>query len=99
MLLPIRKQPVRLVTLLDRWVAVIGGTVLWASMALGLLSDDSASEKYLTTSEVAELLRLPTRTLYAWRYRGFGPPAARVGKRLLYRREAVQKWVRDRESQ
>jgi excisionase family DNA binding protein len=54
---------------------------------------------YMTTDEVAQLLRVPTKTLYAWRYKGYGPPAARVGRHLLYRRHAVLKWVGERERQ
>jgi hypothetical protein len=51
--------------------------------------------KYLIAEEVAELLRTPLGTLYSWRSRAvpFGPPASRVGKRLLYDREQVIAWV------
>lgn len=48
---------------------------------------------YLRTDEAAELIRTPVGTLYAWRNKGVGPPARRVGKRLLYRRDEVIAWV------
>ncbi len=38
---------------------------------------------WLTTPEVAERLRTSTRTIYDWRVAGGGPPAHRVGRRLL----------------
>jgi excisionase family DNA binding protein len=52
---------------------------------------------WMTPVEVAELLRIPVATLYGWRYRGEGPPAARVGRHLRYRRAGVDAWMRERE--
>lgn len=51
---------------------------------------------YLTAQETANLLRLPVRTLYAWRARRprFGPPATKVGKHLRYRSDHVEDWLR-----
>lgn len=43
--------------------------------------------------EVADLIRTPKATLYAWRATDTGPPAHKVGKRLLYRRDEVIAWV------
>jgi excisionase family DNA binding protein len=48
------------------------------------------------TEEVADYLRTPVQTLYQWRHSGKGPPAHRVGKRLLYRREDVLAWLAER---
>lgn len=36
--------------------------------------------KPLTPEEVSDHLRIPVDTLYAWRYRGVGPPALRIGR-------------------
>jgi excisionase family DNA binding protein len=47
----------------------------------------------MTPSQVAEYLSVPVATLYAWRHRGGGPPAIRVGKHLRYRREDVERWL------
>ena len=51
--------------------------------------------EYLLADEAADLMRVPVATLYAWRHRRTGPPARRVGKRLLYRRDELIAWVED----
>lgn len=48
---------------------------------------------YLTTGETADLMRTKPATLAYWRHRGEGPPFARVGKRVLYRRADVLAWL------
>lgn len=48
---------------------------------------------FMTIDEVAELLKMPKRTLYQWRHRGLGPPAVIIGRRLVYRRSAVYAWI------
>lgn len=48
---------------------------------------------YLTVHEVAELLRTPVSTVYQWSYRGDGPPARKVGRRLLFKRDEVIEWA------
>lgn len=52
------------------------------------------SVEYLTLSEAAQLLRTPTKTLYAWRHQRCGPPSYKIGRRVLYRRDELNKWVR-----
>lgn len=47
----------------------------------------------LTTDELAELLRTTPAGIHSLRYRGEGPPAVRVGRRLLFRAEDVQAWL------
>jgi excisionase family DNA binding protein len=51
---------------------------------------------YMTTAEVAELLRRPTETLRYWRWRGEGPPSFKIGRRVLYSRDDVERWIADR---
>ncbi len=53
---------------------------------------------WMTIQEVADHYRRPVKTLYDWRYRGFGPKAVRVGARLLYKRETVLEWLERQES-
>ena len=53
----------------------------------------TASSQFLTTSEVAELLRTPISSLYSWRTRKVGPPAIKVGRKFLYRRGDVERWL------
>jgi excisionase family DNA binding protein len=47
----------------------------------------------LTPEELSERLRVPVATLYAWRYRGDGPRAVKVGRHLRYRAEDVERWL------
>jgi excisionase family DNA binding protein len=51
---------------------------------------------WLTTSEVAELLRVSVATIHDWRTNKIGPRAYRVGRRLLWRRGEVEEWVLSR---
>jgi excisionase family DNA binding protein len=55
--------------------------------------------EYLTTQEVADLLRLPVATLRAWRHRNVGPPAFRMGKHLRYDLAQVLLWVNQRQEE
>ena len=45
---------------------------------------------------LSEFLDIPERTIYAWRQRGEGPPAYRVGRYLRYRRSEVEAWLNER---
>lgn len=49
--------------------------------------------KMLTVSDLADRLQVPVQTLYAWRHRGEGPRAVRVGRHLRYRIEDVDAWL------
>ncbi|TXS18794.1 MULTISPECIES: helix-turn-helix transcriptional regulator [unclassified Streptomyces] len=44
-------------------------------------------------------LGLSPHTLYVWRHRRQGPPSFRMGPRgrVMYRREAVDAWIREQE--
>ena len=55
--------------------------------------------QYLTAEEVADLLRVPVGTVYAWRHKHKGPPASRVGRHLRYDREAVIRWLKEQEDE
>jgi excisionase family DNA binding protein len=50
-------------------------------------------EPLLSVDQVAEWLGKPKATLYAWRSRGLGPKAIRVGNVLRYRRSEVERWL------
>jgi hypothetical protein len=48
------------------------------------------SVDFLTTADVAAVLRVTPRTVERWRFHGAGPPFVRVGKRTIrYSRAAV----------
>ena len=51
------------------------------------------SSRLLSTDEVARILVVPVSTLYAWRYKGTGPKAYRVGKHLRYRLADILDWL------
>lgn len=50
-----------------------------------------------TTEEAARYLRLQKQTLEAWRLKGIGPVYCKLGRRVLYRREALEKFMTERE--
>ena len=50
-------------------------------------------DQYLTPPETAELVRRPTSTLAYWRHRDEGPPYAKIGRRVVYRRCDVLAWM------
>jgi excisionase family DNA binding protein len=47
----------------------------------------------LSVRDLAEYLRVPIGTLYAWRYRGQGPSGFRVGRHVRYRQIDVDGWI------
>ena len=49
----------------------------------------------MTAQETATILRTTTAALAAHRHRGTGPDFVRAGRRILYRRGAVESWLRD----
>ena len=50
-------------------------------------------DELLTLEELADLTRTSVDALYQVRRRGGGPPALRVGRRLLFRRGDVDSWL------
>lgn len=51
------------------------------------------SQDFLTQSEVAALLRLSPRTLERHRVSGTGPAYVKLGRRVVYSRDAVEAWA------
>jgi hypothetical protein len=50
-------------------------------------------EEFLTKEELAAELRRNPRTLDRWEALGIGPPRTHVGRKILYRRASLQKWL------
>jgi excisionase family DNA binding protein len=50
----------------------------------------------LSPVALAMVLDVPVQTIYAWRSRGGGPPAHRVGRHLRFAPADVQAWLADR---
>jgi excisionase family DNA binding protein len=55
--------------------------------------DRSLPQRYLSPTELADLLGIPVETVYQWRYKRTGPPAFRVGRHLRYDPRAVLGWI------
>lgn len=47
----------------------------------------------LTITEVADELRLTRSTLRRWRHENTGPNSAKIGSRVFYRRDDLERWV------
>jgi len=45
-----------------------------------------------TIEDVSRYLRIPVETLYQWRRKKQGPPAAKMGKHLRYDPAGVRDW-------
>jgi len=54
------------------------------------------TQQLLTTSEVADLLRVPQRSLDQWAYQGSGPAFVRVGRYRRYRPADLEAWLNER---
>lgn len=42
--------------------------------------------------ETAAYLGIPARTIYQWRYRGYGPPGRKVGRYVRFNPADVRAW-------
>ena len=51
--------------------------------------------EFLTTYDVAHLLRTPPETVRYWRHVGKGPKWFKVGRRVLYAAEDVRVFIED----
>jgi excisionase family DNA binding protein len=54
---------------------------------------ERALTQLLTTRELADLLQVPAKTIYTWRYKGQGPPGVVLGRHLRFRPEDVAAWL------
>lgn len=50
-----------------------------------------------TKAQLAQALGVSPRTIDRWHCLGFGPKRAKIQRQILYRREAVETWLRQRE--
>jgi excisionase family DNA binding protein len=51
----------------------------------------------LTIKEAAAHLKVSEETLRKWRAQGAGPPVAKLGRHLRYRKDALDQWVKEQE--
>jgi excisionase family DNA binding protein len=61
-------------------------------------AEPEAGGEFLSPEGLADYLNVPLATVYTWRHKGYGPPAAKIGKHVRYRRAAVDAWVSAQES-
>jgi hypothetical protein len=57
------------------------------------MSNSEILSEFFTKEELAAELRRNPRTLDRWELLGMGPPRTHVGRKVLYRRASVQKWL------
>ena len=62
---------------------------------LGLDLTLQTAPHFLTQHEVAELLRVPERTLEDWRLTHSGPPYLKLGRHVRYDLQDVLTWVKE----
>lgn len=55
-------------------------------------------DDFMTTEEVAAILRAPAATLRYWRHTNKGPRSFRVGRRVLYARADVERFLEEARS-
>ncbi len=55
--------------------------------------DTGTHSQLLTLTEAAARLRTPAATLRYWRHLGIGPDSFRLGRRVMYRQQDVERWV------
>lgn len=48
----------------------------------------------LTTTEVADHVRVPAKSVVGWRSKGTGPVFVRYGRHVRYRWADLQEWIR-----
>ncbi|WP_206489214.1 AlpA family transcriptional regulator [Rhodococcus sp. KRD162] len=57
-----------------------------------------AEDELLTTKQVHERYGLFEATLRYYRHKGIGPASFRLGRRVCYRRSAVEEWISAQEA-
>lgn len=51
----------------------------------------------LTTADVTAESGIAAATLRYWRHAGIGPASFKLGRRVVYRREEVERWIAEQE--
>jgi excisionase family DNA binding protein len=60
-------------------------------------AEQNRDDDLLLLEEVAVLTRQSVSTIRWLRHKGEGPPGFRLGRRLLFRRAAVEEWIAQHE--
>lgn len=62
------------------------------------MSETLTASRFMTTKEVAALIRKKPEAVRQMRRRGTGPKGTRIGRDVLYARTAVEAWLAAREA-
>jgi DNA-binding transcriptional MerR regulator len=54
--------------------------------------------EYMSTQQVAEQTGIPAATLRYWRHADIGPASFTLGRRVVYRRGEVERWIAEQET-
>ena len=60
------------------------------------MTESQGAPVFLTTLEVADILRTTRAAIYVMRQRGQLPGVTRIGRRILIEREALLDWLHER---
>ena len=61
------------------------------------INASTSATDLMTLAETAAYLRTPVATLRYWRHLGEGPAGFRLGRRVMYRRADVDRWISARQ--
>ena len=64
----------------------------------GAIAHEGLLDDWMPRKELAGIIGISADTLKRWETRRVGPPCVRVGRRILYRMEAVRDWLREQEA-
>jgi DNA-binding transcriptional MerR regulator len=53
--------------------------------------------EYMSTQQVAGETGIPAATLRYWRHADIGPASFTLGRRVVYRRQEVERWIAEQE--
>jgi excisionase family DNA binding protein len=65
-------------------------------LGVGAPESERTVTELLTVDDLAELLRTTPAGVRRMRQRGTLPPAVKVGTRVLWRRDELERWIDDR---
>ncbi len=54
------------------------------------------ADQWLSPQQLADELGCAVATVYRWNHFGSGPPYARLGRRVRYRRSDIEEWLESR---
>ncbi|MFB6536184.1 helix-turn-helix transcriptional regulator [Streptomyces noursei] len=57
------------------------------------MSTPALPERFLTPTDLADLLGVPIETIYQWRRKRTGPRGFKVGRHVRYDPQDVRRWV------